>query len=60
MRSGQRRAALQREADGAAGRVAQGDVIGYCGNRGHSTGPHLHYEVRRYGDPVDPVNLGGE
>lgn len=35
--------------------VHQGDVIGYCGTTGWSTGPHLHYEVRRNGVPQDPL-----
>jgi murein DD-endopeptidase MepM/ murein hydrolase activator NlpD len=35
--------------------VRQGDVIGYVGASGLATGPHLHYEVRRKGQPVDPA-----
>jgi murein DD-endopeptidase MepM/ murein hydrolase activator NlpD len=37
------------------GMVRQGEVIGYVGMTGLATAPHLHYEVRRKGVPVDPM-----
>ena len=37
-------------------KVKRGDIIGYMGNSGVSIGPHLHYEVKKNGIPVNPIN----
>ena len=41
----------------AGKRVRQGDVIGYVGSTGASTGPHMHYEVYIKGKPVNAMSL---
>ena len=61
---------LDQFADGQAvgSEVIQGQVIGYVGTTGGSTGPHLHFEIRTDGEYVDPLSfentvseaLGGE
>jgi murein DD-endopeptidase MepM/ murein hydrolase activator NlpD len=52
-----RYAHLMRFAKGlsSGGRVTRGDTIGYVGQTGLATGPHLHYEIRIDGSPVNPL-----
>lgn len=38
-------------------RVKRGQLIGYAGTSGKSTGVHLHYEVRKDGVPIDPIHF---
>jgi murein DD-endopeptidase MepM/ murein hydrolase activator NlpD len=40
---------------GPGARVTRGEIIGYVGSTGKSTGPHCHYEVHKNGRPIDPV-----
>jgi len=42
---------------GVGSHVTQGEVIGYVGMTGYATGPHLHYEVRVHGKPVNPLTV---
>ena len=37
-------------------RISRGDIIGYVGSTGSSTGPHVHYEVIKGGIKIDPIN----
>lgn len=48
---------MSRIAVQAGQRVRQGQVIGYVGSTGLSTGPHLHYEVYRNGGAVNPISV---
>jgi murein DD-endopeptidase MepM/ murein hydrolase activator NlpD len=50
---------LSRFAEGVreGARVRQGDTIGYVGQTGWATGPHLHYELRIGGEPRDPLTV---
>jgi murein DD-endopeptidase MepM/ murein hydrolase activator NlpD len=38
-------------------KIKRGDVIGYVGSTGSSTGPHVHYEVIKNGKKIDPINF---
>ena len=37
--------------------VSQGQILGFSGNTGFSTGPHVHFEVRYEGAPLDPLRI---
>jgi peptidoglycan hydrolase-like protein with peptidoglycan-binding domain len=45
---------MSRIAVGAGQSVTGGTTLGYVGSTGHSTGPHLHFELRRNAVPIDP------
>jgi len=40
----------------AGKKIKRGDLIGYVGSTGKSTGPHVHYEVIKNGNKIDPIN----
>jgi murein DD-endopeptidase MepM/ murein hydrolase activator NlpD len=48
---------MSRVAVAPGGRVRQGQVIGYVGSTGLSTGPHLHFETYRNGAPINPRSV---
>lgn len=50
---------MSRFADGLSvgSRVRQGQVVGYVGSTGQSTGPHLHFEIKINGNLVDPLSV---
>ncbi len=47
---------LSRGSVGRGKSISKGDIVGYEGQTGYSTGPHLHFEVRKNGRPQNPLN----
>jgi len=43
----------------AGEKVTEGEILGHVGSTGHSTGPHLHFEIRKDGDHFDPALFMG-
>jgi len=43
----------------AGQRVRAGQLLGYVGSTGYSTGPHLHFEIRKYGKLLNPMRVKG-
>jgi murein DD-endopeptidase MepM/ murein hydrolase activator NlpD len=39
----------------AGAELQRGDEVGLMGATGNTTGPHVHYEIRLYGAPVNPI-----
>jgi murein DD-endopeptidase MepM/ murein hydrolase activator NlpD len=37
--------------------VKRGDKVGLSGNTGTSSGPHLHYQINKFGQPVNAINF---
>ena len=47
---------MQRYSVSEGDSLGRGDLVGYVGNTGRSTGPHLHYEVMLNGVCVNPMH----